>query len=280
MARAPRAKGGERAAVDRAAAALRERAGGPLDAVCILGSGIAGPTLEGAVRLPLEEIPGLPAPSVEGHAASASVGSIAGLRVLVLEGRVHLYEGRTPAEVVRAVRAAGAAGARLLLATSAAGGVASWMKPGDLLVLADHLDLGRGDPAAGEEDAFGPRFVPMAGAYDPALRLAGLAAARAARATAAEGVYAFVRGPAYETAAEVRMLRAMGADAAGMSTVPEVIAARRLGMRAFGLSVIANLAGGPGDDHREVLARVRSRSAAVTASLDAVLAAFAGGDRG
>ncbi|MCK6481607.1 MAG: purine-nucleoside phosphorylase [Planctomycetes bacterium] len=277
METAPPGPGTERALAEAAAAALRARAGGPLDAVVVLGSGVGGPALEGEVHAPLGEFPSLPAPSVEGHGATLSFGTVRGLRVLVAAGRVHLYEGRTPAEAARLVRAAGLAGARLACLTNAAGGVAPWMKAGDLLLLSDHLDLGRGDPAAGEpEGAFGPRFASMAGAWDPALRAAGLEAARAARATAAEGVYAFLRGPAFETEAEVRMLRTLGADAVGMSTVPEALGARRLGMALFGLSVVANRAGTPGGGHGEVLAAVRARSGATGAVLGAVLAAFAG----
>lgn len=271
---------GERAAVDAAAAAIRGRAGGPVDAVVVLGSGVAGPTLAEVDRFPGAAIPGLPAPSVEGHAGSLLLGAAAGLRVLVLEGRLHLYEGRTAAEVVRPLRAAAGAGARVALLTNASGGVAPWTRPGDLLLLSDHLDLGRGDPAVGEGDAFGPRFTSMAGAWDPALRAAALPAGRRHGGTVAEGVYAFLRGPAYETRAEVALLRAAGADCVGMSTVPEALAARRLGLRLLGLSVVANRAGEPGGSHAAVLAAVRSRAAAVTGVLDAALAAFAAGEVG
>ena len=256
---------GEAAAVERAADALGRLAGGE------------GPPLDGATVHPLSGVPGLRIPSVPGHAGTVTLGSSRGLRVAVFAGRCHLYEGATPAEVVRPVRAAARVGARLLAAANAAGGVAEWTRPGDLLVLSDHLDLGRGDPAAGEEDgAFGPLFLSMAGAYDEALAAAAVDAARRERATCAAGVYAFLRGPAFETAAEVRMLRTLGADAVGMSTVPEVLAARRLGMRVFVLSVIANRAGTPGEGHEAVLDRVRSRRAVASRVLDAVLAAFAG----
>ena len=263
--------------VASAAAAIATRAGGPIDALVVLGSGLAGPALEGEERFPVSDIPGLPLPAVEGHGATLTLGKRGPLRVLVAAGRVHLYEGRSPAEVVRLVRAASGAGARLCCLPNAAGGVAPWMKPGDLLVLADHLDLGRGDPAAGEaEGTFGPRFTSMAGAWDPALRAVAQEAARGARATVAEGVYAFLRGPAFETEAEVRMLRLLGADAVGMSTVPEALAARRLGMTLFGLSVVANRAGTPGDGHAAVLAAAGARGAAVETVLGAVLDGFRG----
>jgi purine-nucleoside phosphorylase len=277
VARAAKAgKDGEEKAVAAAAAALARLAGGPLDACVVLGSGVAGPVLAGERVEPLASVPGLAAPAVPGHAAEVRFGSAGRLRVAVFAGRCHLYEGRTAAEVVRPVRAAARAGARLLVATNAAGGVSGWLRPGDFLVIADHLDLGRGDPAAGEPDGvFGPRFFPMAGAYDDALAGAAVEAARRERVACGRGVYAFLRGPAFETAAEVRMLRILGADAVGMSTVPEVMAARRLGLRVFALSVVSNRAGESGGTHADVLDRVRSRGPAASRVLDAVLEAFA-----
>ncbi len=274
MARA--AAGGEEKTVARAAEELERLAGGRLDACAVLGSGVAGPTLEGERTVPVASVPGLEVPSLPGHPGEVRLGTIRGLRTAVFSGRCHLYEGYTPAQVVRPVRAAARAGARLLAATNAAGGVASWLRPGDFLVIADHLDLGHGDPAAGEKDGlFGPRFFPMAGAYDETLADAGLEEARRVRSGCARGIYAFLRGPAFETEAEVRMLRMLGADAVGMSTVPEVLAARRLGMKVFALSIVANRAGEAGVSHAAVLDRVRARGAEATRVLDAVLAAFA-----
>jgi len=267
----------EVARVERAAAALGLLARGRLDACVVLGSGIEGPPLEAEQRVPMDSIPALRVPSVAGHAGEVRVGLSHGLRTVVFGGRVHLYEGASRAEAVRPVRAAARAGAKVAILTNASGGIAPSLKPGTLLVVTDHIDLGRGDPAEGDEtEAFGPRFTSMAGAYDGVLRRAAGDAARRARVPWDSGVYAFVRGPAFETAAEVRMLRRLGADAVGMSTVPEAIAARRLGMRLFALSVVANAAGGPGDSHASVLRRVRSRAAAVARVLDAVLAAAAG----
>lgn len=270
------AKRGEESKVGRAAAAIRRLAKGKLDACVVLGSGVAGPPLEDERAIPVEEIPGLAVPSVPGHPGELVLGRSHGLRVAVFAGRGHVYEGFTPAQVARPVRAAAKAGARLLVATNASGGVAEWIRPGDLLVVSDHIDLGRGDPATGEEEGpFGPRFFPMADAYDAALGAAAVEAARAEKATCARGVYAFLRGPAFETAAEVRMLRTLGADAVGMSTVPEVLAARRMGMRVFALSVVSNRAGSPGDDHLTVLDRVRSRGDVVARVLHRVLGSFA-----
>ena len=277
----PRASTGEPAVVSRAATALRRRAGGPLDACVVLGSGVAGPTLEAQKRVPLHRIPGLVAPSVEGHGGQVHFGTVDGLRVAVFTGRVHLYEGRTPAAVVRPVRAAARAGARFLLVTNASGSLAPRLSPSTLLLLSDHLDFSGGDPAVGEpEGPFGPRFTAMAGAYDADLRAAARTAARRARIATAEGVYAFRRGPGFETAAEVRALRTLGADAVGFSTVPDVLAARRLGMRVFALSVVSNRAGSSDDGHESVLRVVRSMGAEVTVLLDAVLAEAAKSARG
>jgi purine-nucleoside phosphorylase len=273
-----RKAGGEEEAVAGAAAALEALAGGRLDACLVLREGLAPPPLEGARAAAAAGVPGLlPVPGAK-HAVT--VGTAHGLRVAAFSGRRHLYEGCTPAEVARPVRAAARAGARLLALTNAAGGVAAWCRPGDFLVLEDHLDLGRGDPAAGEEaGAFGPRFQSLADAYDDALADAGLEAARRARVACARGVYAFLRGPAFETRAEVRMLRTLGADVVGMSTVPEVAAGRRLGMRVFALSVVGNRAGVASDGDERVTERVAGRAAAASAVLDAVLAAFAGDGR-
>ncbi len=278
MAKAP--AGGEEKTVARAAEALEKLAGGRLDACVVLGSGVAGPTLADGRTVPVASVPGLEVPAQPGHPGEVRFGTCRGLRTAVFSGRCHLYEGYTPAQVVRPVRAAARAGARLLAATNAAGGVAAWLRPGDFLVISDHLDLGRGDPAAGEpEGAFGPRFLSMAGAYDEGLAAVGLEEARRVRPGCARGVYAFLRGPAFETGAEVRMLRTLGADAVGMSTVPEVLAARRLGMKVFALSIVANRAGEPGASHDQVLERVRARAAEATRVLDSVLASFAEGGR-
>lgn len=264
--------------VGRAAAALRRLAGGKLDLCFVLGSGVSGPTLEDAKVVPVEEIPGLAVPSVPGHPGEVRFGKAVGLRIAVFSGRCHLYEGYTRAQVVRPVRAAAKAGARLLCTTNAAGGISEWLRPGDFLVVGDHLDLGAGDPATGEADGlFGPRFLAMAGAYDDGLANAAIEAGRRDRISISRGVYAFVRGPAFETAAEVRMLRSFGADAVGMSTVPEVLAARRLGLSVFALSVVSNRAGAVLDSHEKVVDHVRSRGPAVTRVLDAVVASFAEG---
>jgi purine-nucleoside phosphorylase len=273
--------GGEERTVEKAGAAIRRLAGGAIDACFVLGSGVSGPTLEDPKVVPVEEIPGLAVPSVPGHPGEVRFGRAGGLRLAVFSGRCHLYEGYTRAEVVRPVRAAARAGARVLCTTNAAGGVSEWLRPGDFLVVGDHLDLGGGDPAVGEADGlFGPRFVTMAGAYDDGLANAAIEAGRRDRVSISRGVYAFVRGPAFETGAEVRMLRSFGADAVGMSTVPEVLAARRLDMRVFALSVVSNRAGAPLDSHEKVVDHVRSRGSAVTRVLDAVVAAVADGEAG
>ncbi len=215
----------------------------------ILGSGLgrAADEIEGATTIPYEQIPGLPGTTVPGHPGQLVVGTLEGVGVAALKGRPHLYEGYTPAQVGFPVRLLGALGVRVLVVTNAAGGLRPEMEVGTLMVLADHINLpglAGLSPlvgvAGGEE-----RFVHMVDAYDPALRLVALEAARERGFSATLGVYAMVAGPSYETPAEARLLRQLGADAVGMSTVPEVIVARWLGMRVLGLSCITNVLLGP-----------------------------------
>jgi purine-nucleoside phosphorylase len=182
-----------------------------------------------------------------------------------MAGRVHLYEGRAPSEVVFPVRVLARWGARTLIVTNSAGGIRDSLKPGDLMLISDHINLQGVNPLGGaNEEELGPRFPDMTHAYDPALRdIARTAGAKAARPLQ-EGVYAAMSGPSYETPAEIRMLRTLGADAVGMSTAPEVIAARHMGLRVLGISCISNLAAGISGEpltHQEVTetaARVRS----------------------
>ena len=197
------------------------------------------------VRVPYARIPGFPRPGVAGHA-----GELAGSgRVLLLRGRAHYYEGRSMDEVVRPVRVLARLGVRTLVVTNAAGAVNRAYRPGDLMLIRDHLNLMGAHPLRG-----GPRFVDLTDAYDPALR----ALARRGGSRLREGVYAAMPGPSYETPAEIRMLRTLGADAVGMSTVPETIAAREAGLRVLGISLITNLGAGLSKrpvSHKEVLER-------------------------
>jgi purine-nucleoside phosphorylase len=222
-------------------------------ALVTLGSGLGA--LADAVADPLvlsfAEV-GLPAPTVPGHAGRFVAGRLDGVDVLVQQGRVHLYEGVAPADVTACVRAAADAGVEAFVVTNAAGGLREPQSPGDLLLLADHLNLTGANPLTGRVP---PAFVDLGAVYDAQLRAAAHAAAAAVGEQLTEGVYAGLPGPAYETPAEVGMLRTLGADAVGMSTVLEAIEARAQGLRVVGLSAITNVHGrGSGTDHDEVLA--------------------------
>jgi purine-nucleoside phosphorylase len=232
-----------------AARAVRERLGedGPAPvAAIILGSGLGGlaARLEGARRIPFAEVPGFPTATVVGHAGALIAGTLAGRPVIALAGRFHMYEGHPAALAAFPVRVLHALGARTLFVSNAAGGVRPTMRPGDLMLIADHINLMWRSPLAGPLAPGEERFPAMSQAYDAALRtrLRTLAAERGI--PLAEGVYFGLLGPTYETPSEVRMLARLGADAVGMSTVPETIVARALGMRVAGVSCITNLACG------------------------------------
>lgn len=235
------------AQVDAAAAALREAAGGSLDCAIVLGSGFGGALRDriAGPRLPYARL-GFPQPRVAGHAGEAQAGVLAGRRVVAFAGRFHLYEGYGAREVVAPVVAAAHAGARTFVLTNAAGGLDPAHAAGDLLLIADQLNLTGQSPLAGPEPLPGTteRFTDMTAAYDEALRARARAVARERGIALREGVYAGLPGPAYETPAEVRWLRTIGADAVGMSTVLETIAARALGRAVVGLSLLTNVLGG------------------------------------
>jgi xanthosine phosphorylase len=186
---------------------------------------------------------------VAGHAGTLSLGTLAGLPVACLQGRRHVYEGGDPGAMRGPVRALRAAGAEALLVTNAAGSLRREVGPGSLMAIADHVNLLGVNPLTGpNDDAVGPRFPSLRDAYDPALRAALHAAARALGVPLAEGVYLATAGPSFETPAEIRAFRTLGADAVGMSTVPEVILARHCGLRVAAVSAITNLAEGLGDE--------------------------------
>jgi purine-nucleoside phosphorylase len=256
----------------QAAAAVRVRLdtshaadGAPLVGV-VLGSGLGawGDGLESLVKVPYGEIPHMPRSTVVGHAGNLCLGRAGGVPVACLQGRVHLYEGHEPERVVFGVRLLATLGCRAVLLTNAAGGVDAAFSPGDLMVITDHLNLTGKSPLIGPNlDSLGPRFPDMTEAYDTALRQAALEASVETDVPLQQGVYAALLGPTYETPAEIRMLRGLGASAVGMSTVPEVIALRHMGVRAAAISCITNLAAGLSPtklDHAEVEATaVRTR---------------------
>ena len=212
----------------------------------ILGSGLGGlvDAVRNHVSIPYGEIPGLPGVSVAGHAGNLVAGDIDGTKVAVFAGRFHAYEGRPLQLTAFPVRIAHALGARTLLVSNAAGGVNESFVAGDLMVIDDHLNLTFASPLTGAAEPGETRFPDMSNAYDPALRAQLHSAASGLGMELRAGVYAMLPGPAYETPAEVRMLRTLGADAVGMSTVPEVTMARMLGLRVAGVSCITNSAAG------------------------------------
>ena len=241
----------------------------------VLGSGAGSfaRRLAGARRTPFTALPGFPAPSVPGHAGELIVGSIGGVPVAVLSGRAHAYEGHSLGRVVEPVRALARAGVHGIVLTNAAGAIRASWRPGDLVLVADHINGFGGNPLAGRAGA-GGRFVDMTEAYDPALRRSARAAARRLGISLREGVYAGVPGPSYETPAEIRMWRRLGADAIGMSTVPEVIALRQAGVRVLAISLIANMAAGIAKmplDHERVLAAGEKASGRLGDLLEALV---------
>jgi purine-nucleoside phosphorylase len=213
----------------------------------VLGSGLGAfaDALEGPRAVPFAELPGFPRATVQGHKGRLVFGALDGTPVLALQGRLHGYEGHDAATVAFPARVIGALGARALVVTNAAGGTNPAFVPGDLMVITDHINLTGRNPLIGpNEDALGPRFPDLSRAYDARLAQALEEAAHAASVALRSGVYLQMNGPSYETPAEIRMARAMGADAVGMSTVPEVIAAAHMGLPVSGISCITNLAAG------------------------------------
>ncbi len=224
----------------------------------VLGSGLGafGDTLSGLTKIPYAEIPHLPASTVVGHAGNLCFGKVGDIDVVCMQGRVHLYEGHPMSAVVHGVRLMAKLGVKTVLLTNAAGGLIPEWAAGDLMLVTDHLNLMGQNPLTGpNDDTLGPRFPDMTQAYDAALAAALRGVAKKEGIPLREGVYAGLLGPTYETPAEVRMLRGLGAHAVGMSTVHEVIALRHAGVRCGALSCITNLAAGISAttlDHKEV----------------------------
>ncbi len=250
--------------IEEAAAAVRRRLADSPQVGIILGSGLGGvaEAVESATVIPYTEIPHFPQATVEGHAGRLVVGRLEGRVVMVMQGRAHYYEGYSMAQVTLPIRVMQVLGVGTLIVTNAAGGLNLDFRAGDVMVIRDHINLigmaGQSPLRGPNLDRFGPRFPDMTRAYDPALRALALDVARKAGIPAWEGVYVCLAGPNFETPADVRFLRMIGADAVGMSTVPEVIVARHGRMRVLGLSGISNVLSGEDEPaaettHEEVL---------------------------
>lgn len=261
----------------RAAATLRERtADADHVAVVVLGSGwqpVADALGATVVSVPASELPGFVAPTVTGHHGEIRSVDAGGRRVLVLLGRNHLYEGRNEAEVVHPVRVAVLAGVPVVILTNAAGGLDPQMRPGQPVLIRDHLNLTGRNPLTGPPppEALGPRFLDLTALYPERLR----SLAREVEPSLREGVYAGLLGPSFETPAEIAMLRVLGADLVGMSTTLEAIAARHLGAEVLGISLVSNLAAGVSHtplDHAEVLAAGAAAAPALSRLIAAVVA--------
>lgn len=243
----------------------------------VLGSGLGGlaDELQDRVEIAYAEIPGWPASTAVGHAGALVLGTVDRVPVAVLKGRTHLYEGVPPDRAVFGVRVLGRLGVRTLVVTNAAGAIDDRLRPGQLVLISDHVNLLGASPLVGpNEDELGPRFPDMSDAYDPGLRARAREAASGLRLELGEGVYGAWLGPQFETPAEIRFMRAIGCDLAGMSTVPEVIAARHMGVRCLGISVVANMAAGATEgelDHEGVLAVAADAGPRLTSLLRALL---------
>lgn len=244
-------------------------------ALVVLGSGLGGvvEAMDVVAEAPFAALPGFAESGVVGHAGRFVFGMLSGTPVLAMLGRLHLYEGHSVERVVLPVRAARLMGCRVLIATNAAGGIAPRLRVGQTMMLTDHINLMGANPLTGANiDELGVRFPPMAEAYSHRLATIARELADEAGMEMAEGVYAAVPGPNYETPAEVRYLHAIGADAVGMSTVPEVIAACHAGMEVAAFSLIANAAGEMSDSHEHVLAAVEEGAPALAAIVAGILA--------
>ncbi|MGC2210542.1 MAG: purine-nucleoside phosphorylase [Candidatus Korobacteraceae bacterium] len=243
----------------------------------VLGSGLGAlaEELKDSVVIPYADIPNFPRATAVGHEGRLVVGKSGSVTVAAMQGRVHQYEGYSSREAAFPVRVLGRLGVKSLVLTSAAGGINPAYRQGALVVLSDHINLQGNNPLNGPNDErFGPRFPDMSEAYSRSYRRIALDAGRELGIELQEGVYAALRGPSYETPAEIRYLRAIGADLVGMSTVPEVIVARHMGIAVLGISCVTNLAAGMSEsaiDHEEVLAAGKRVSATLLALLTAIV---------
>jgi purine-nucleoside phosphorylase len=247
----------------------------------VLGSGLGAvaDAVADPVTVGYEDLPGFPRPGVQGHAGRAVLGRLSGVPVCVLMGRAHFYEGGDPVQRITPVRALRAAGAEVLVLTNAAGSLRAELGPGRLMAISDHINLTGYNPLAGPNDeSIGPRFPSLRDAYDPALRAQLHAAASDLGIALGEGVYLAVSGPSFETPAEIRAFRTLGADAVGMSTVHETILARHAGLRVAAVSAISNLAEGMSDvplSHEQTLADAQRAAGDLARLLEAFVGRLA-----
>jgi purine-nucleoside phosphorylase len=262
---------------------LRARIPVPPVVGVILGSGLGdfAASVEDRLEIPYAQIPGFPASAVVGHAGTLVAGSLAGVPIVVLSGRIHYYEGHPMQTVVTPARVLGLLGCRDVVVTNAAGGIDTSYRPGDLMLIADHINLFGTNPLVGPNDeTFGARFPDMSDAYRADLRRLAKAVAKRVKVPLREGVYVGVTGPSYETPAEIRAFRNLGANAVGMSTVPEVIALAHMGVGVVGVSCITNMAAGVLKQplrHDEVLETTRRVKDRFVRLLTALVAAMGEG---
>ena len=264
--------------VEETASHIRSRCGTVPDTAIVLGSGLGdfADRLVDAISTPYGEMPHWPAASVVGHSGRLVIGNVGARRVAALAGRAHFYEGHPLSTVTFAVRVMGRLGVRQMVLTNAAGGINTGFGQGALMIIDDHINLLGSNPLMGpNDDRFGVRFPDMSEVYSSRLRRIADEAAAAAGVPVKHGVYVATAGPSYETPAEIRFFRTIGADAVGMSTVPEAIAARHMGLEVLGISCITNMAAGvlPGPlNHDEVLETTRRVRGSFIALLEAIVA--------
>jgi inosine/guanosine/xanthosine phosphorylase family protein len=263
--------------IENGAAAIRAHFGADFPrTVLVLGSGIGrfAEKLEEARSLSYAAIPGFSPSTVSGHAGKLMVGKLAGKKLAIMAGRIHLYEGHPPQAITTMIRILKTVGVERLILTNAAGGLKPDMVPGTLMIIDDHINFSGQNPLVGpNDDSFGPRFPDMSFAYDPELRTALKKAADSTGVKVRNGIYIFGLGPSFETPAEIRLFGSWGADAVGMSTVPECLVANHCGMKVAGLSLITNLASGLGEErlsHEEVI----REGARAQEAIDRLLLAF------
>ncbi len=260
--------------IERAAKAIAGL--GRPEVAVILGSGLSDVLpLEGVRSLSFGEVPGFPVPTVAGHAGRVEVGKTGDREVLVQRGRIHYYEGYDLSEVVIPIRAYALLGVKTLVITNASGGIADGFRPGDLVLISDHINMLGANPLRGPNlERLGPRFPDMTQAYDPNLRARAKEVAARLGIELKEGVYLATMGPSYETPAEIRAFKTLGADLVGMSTVPEVIAARHAGLKVLGISCVTNFAAGIAKQplsHEEVIETTRRKAAELSRLLSALV---------